>query len=149
MAEFTVEVNAQRTYLMRVAMLQLREREQAEDVVQETLLAAIEGEDKFAGKSSVKTWLIGILRHKIVDAIRKKTREPSTPMPGAEDEIDDLDAFFNELMRFTKELNGEEERGLRESLTEEELAIFDIRTRPEPKLSDNEAAEVKRSRRIC
>ena len=60
-----------------------------------------------------------------------------------------LDVFFNALLRFTKELNGGEERGLRESLTEEELAIFDILTRPEPKLSDNEAAEVKRSRRIC
>ena len=53
-------------------------------------------------------------------------------------------AWCSELLRFTKELNGEEERGLRESLTEEELAIFDILTRPEPELSDNEAAEVKK-----
>ena len=102
MADFTVEVNAQRTYLLRVAMLQLRDRDQAEDVVQETLLAALEARDKFAGKSSIKTWLTGILRHKVVDAIRKKTREPSlSSLSPASDEteIDDLDAFFNESDR--------------------------------------------------
>ena len=96
MADFTVEVNAQRTYLLRVAMLQLRNRDQAEDVVQETLLAALEGRDKFAAKSSIKTWLTGILRHKVVDAIRKKMREPALSRLGDEAEIDDLDAFFNE-----------------------------------------------------
>ena len=96
MADFTVEVNAQRTYLLRVAMLQLRDRDQAEDVVQETLLAALEGRDKFAGKSSIKTRLTGILRHQIVDAIRKKMREPALSRLGDEAEIDDLDVFFND-----------------------------------------------------
>ena len=41
-------------------------------------------------------------------------------------------------------MNGEEQRGLRESLTEEELAIFDILTRPEPELSDKEKGDVKK-----
>jgi type I restriction enzyme, R subunit len=55
-----------------------------------------------------------------------------------------LEAFFNELIRFTEELNAEEKRGLRETLSEEELAIFDILTRPEPELSDQEKTVVKK-----
>jgi RNA polymerase sigma-70 factor (ECF subfamily) len=96
MSDFVAAVNAQRTYLLRVAQLQLRERDQAEDVVQETLLAALEAQDKFAGKSSVKTWLTGILKHKIIDAMRKKSREPAASTLNEEADIDDLDAFFNE-----------------------------------------------------
>ena len=96
MSDFIAAINAQRTYLLRVAQLQLRERDQAEDVVQETLLAALEAEDKFAGKSSVKTWLTGILKHKIIDAIRKKSREPAASTLGVEGDIEDLDAFFDD-----------------------------------------------------
>lgn len=96
MADFVAEVNAQRTYLLRVAQLQLRDRDQAEDVVQDTLVAALEAQHKFAGKSSVKTWLTGILKHKIIDAIRKKAREPSVSTLHAEADIEDLDVFFNE-----------------------------------------------------
>ena len=76
-------------------MLQLRDRDAAEDVVQETLLAAIEGLDRFAGKSSVKTWLTSILRFKIVDAIRRKAREPAVSSLGDEADLDELDGFFN------------------------------------------------------
>ena len=55
-----------------------------------------------------------------------------------------LDAFFNELLAFTQALNQEEQRGLREQLTEEELAIFDVLTQPDPVLSDEETREVKK-----
>ena len=55
-----------------------------------------------------------------------------------------LDAFFNELLAFTQALNEEEQRGLRENLTEEELAIFDVLTQPDPVLSDEETREVKK-----
>src|SRR5665647_2990100 len=95
MSDFIAAVNAQRTYLLRVAQLQLRERDQAEDIVQETLLAALEAQDKFAGKSSIKTWLTGILKHKIIDAIRKKARAPSVTVLQGEGDIQDLDVFFN------------------------------------------------------
>ena len=63
--------------LLRYATLQLRDPELAEDVVQETLLAGLEGRGNFSGKSSPKTWLIGILKHKIMDAIRRRSREQS------------------------------------------------------------------------
>ncbi len=46
-------------------------RELAEDLVQETLLAALQSRDRFAGRSSVRTWLFSILRHKIVDVYRR------------------------------------------------------------------------------
>ncbi|MEP6703061.1 MAG: sigma-70 family RNA polymerase sigma factor [Betaproteobacteria bacterium] len=96
MSELLSAINAHRGYLLRVAQLQLRDRDQAEDVVQETLLAALEAHAKFAGKSSVKTWLTGILKHKIIDVIRKKSREPSVSTLTQEADIDDLDIFFNE-----------------------------------------------------
>jgi len=48
----------------------------AQDLVQETLAAALKSKKNFKGKSSEKTWLTGILRHKIIDSIRKQYREP-------------------------------------------------------------------------
>jgi len=58
--------------------------------VQETLLAALAGEASFGGRSNLRTWLTGILKHKIVDAIRKSSREA----PAASE--DELDALFDE-----------------------------------------------------
>jgi RNA polymerase sigma-70 factor (ECF subfamily) len=91
------QIERHRGYLMRVAQLQLRDRDLADDVVQDTLLAALSG-GGFAGKSSLKTWLTGILKHKIVDAIRRKQREPAAVAAfgdiDAELDIDDFDALF-------------------------------------------------------
>ena len=64
-------------YLFRFAMIKLRDEHLAEDAVQETLLAALQGQKNFAGESAERTWLVGILKHKIVDLIRKKVREPT------------------------------------------------------------------------
>jgi RNA polymerase sigma-70 factor (ECF subfamily) len=79
---------------MRFALLQLRDRSAAEDAVQETLLAAIQGAERFAGHSSVRTWLVGILKHKIVDSIRKSARERATGLGAGETGTEDLDAYF-------------------------------------------------------
>jgi RNA polymerase sigma-70 factor (ECF subfamily) len=62
-------------YLYRYALLRLQDRELAEDIVQETFLAALQARDKFEGRSSERTWLIGILKHKIIDYFRKACRE--------------------------------------------------------------------------
>jgi RNA polymerase sigma-70 factor (ECF subfamily) len=81
-----------RPYLLRYALLQLRNPQLAADVVQETLLAALEGA-VFSGKSSRKTWLTGILKHKIIDVMRRQARE----RPLADDdasEAEAIDALF-------------------------------------------------------
>ncbi len=67
-----------RPRLLKFAMRHLRNREIAEDAVQDALLAALEGMDRFAGGSSANTWVHGILRHKIVDCMRVTRRE--TPL---------------------------------------------------------------------
>jgi len=56
----------------------------------------------------------------------------------------DVQRLFEELMEFTRTLDEEEQRHVKEGLTEEELAVFDILTRPEPKLSKAEELAVKK-----
>jgi RNA polymerase sigma-70 factor, ECF subfamily len=90
MNSFRSRVQAERPYLLRYASLQLRDRHAAEDVVQETLLAALAGEAGFGGRSNLRTWLTGILKHKIVDAIRRASRETAAIADDTE-----LDALFD------------------------------------------------------
>jgi RNA polymerase sigma-70 factor (ECF subfamily) len=93
---FTTQLETHRRYLLRIATLQLRDTALAEDVVQDTLVAALQGEKGFSGKSSLRTWLTGILKHKVVDAIRQKTRAPTFASFDDECRVDDLDALFDE-----------------------------------------------------
>ena len=89
--DFRSRVEGERSYLLRYASLQLRDPHAAEDAVQETLLAALAGEAGFGGRSNLRTWLTGILKHKIVDAIRRMSRETAV----APDE-DAFEAPFDE-----------------------------------------------------
>lgn len=91
-------------YLFRYAMMKLRDEHMAEDAVQDTLLAALQGQKSFAGDSAARTWLVGILKHKIVDLIRKKVREPTLvnvdePIDFAQDEV--TEAMFNDTGHWT------------------------------------------------
>lgn len=61
--------------LYRYAFFRVHDADVAEDLVQETLLAALKSQAQFAGQSSEKTWLTGILKHKIIDHFRKLKRE--------------------------------------------------------------------------
>ena len=63
--------------LYRYALARVRKPEVAEDLVQETFLAAVRGYANFGGRSSVRSWLCGILKHKIIDHYRKAGRETS------------------------------------------------------------------------
>lgn len=56
-----------------------------------------------------------------------------------------IEAFFAELIKLAQDLTEEEQRAMREGLTEEELALFDILTKPEPELSDKETDNVKKT----
>jgi RNA polymerase sigma-70 factor (ECF subfamily) len=91
------ELDTHRRYLLRVAQLQLHDADLAEDVVQETLFAALAARAGFSGRSSVKTWLTGILKHKIVDAIRQKQRQPVILATfNEETDLDDFDPLFKD-----------------------------------------------------
>jgi len=68
-------IEGERAYLLRYARLQLRDPAQAEDAVQETLLAALESLDSFNGRATLRTWLTGILLHKIHDGFRRGARD--------------------------------------------------------------------------
>ncbi len=68
-------VEAHADYLFNFAIGQVRDRSVAEDIVQETFLAAVKSRETFSGQSSERTWLVGILRHKIYDHLRKSCRE--------------------------------------------------------------------------
>jgi len=64
-------------YLFKYALARLRDPARAEDMVQETFLAALKGGKSFAGRSAEKSWLVGILKNKICDHSRKAGRETS------------------------------------------------------------------------
>jgi RNA polymerase sigma-70 factor (ECF subfamily) len=80
-------------YLLRYAKLQLRNDAWAEDAVSETMLAALSKPQSFGNRSQLKTWLVGILKHKVIDILRQRQREVSL----ADDEgdgNDELDALM-------------------------------------------------------
>ncbi len=60
-----------------------------------------------------------------------------------------IETLFAELVQFARELTEEEQRAVAEGLTEEELALFDILTKPEPTLTKKEEAEVKGRAASC
>ena len=72
-------------YLYRYALTRVRDAAVAEDLLQETLLAAINAHQGHEGRSSERTWLVGILRHKIVDHFRRLARTPEFQMSFSED----------------------------------------------------------------
>ena len=89
--DFFRQVEALRPVLLKYARLQLRNPAWAEDAVSEAVLAALEKPQSFAGTSQLKTWLIGILKHKLIDQIRKNSRELSTTSTNEDGEdLDDL-----------------------------------------------------------
>jgi RNA polymerase sigma-70 factor (ECF subfamily) len=90
----SLELDKHRPHLVKFAMAQLRNATYAEDAVQETMVAAIQGAEGFSGQSSVRTWLIGILKHKIIDHFRRQSREAPLPDLADETSLEDLDARF-------------------------------------------------------
>lgn len=97
--DFATAVASHRPFLLKLAVNQLGDKDLAEDAVQETLLAALAGAARFEQRASLKTWLLSILKYKIIDAIRGKSRmstlvSPATSMD--EDRTDDpFEALFD------------------------------------------------------
>jgi RNA polymerase sigma-70 factor (TIGR02943 family) len=76
-------------HLYRFALTRVSRPDAAEDLVQETLLAALVGVSSFAGQSSERTWLTGILKHKVMDWLRHSRQTRSTACFSEEHECQD------------------------------------------------------------
>jgi RNA polymerase sigma-70 factor (ECF subfamily) len=86
-----------RADMLRFATLQLRDPHLAEDMVQDTMITALDKAAQFAGRSSLKTWVFAILRNNVIDAIRARARTVSASDYAAEGES--LDAAFDTLFK--------------------------------------------------
>ena len=87
-------------YLFRMARRQLHSDELAEDAVQETLLAALAAQARYAGDATPRTWLTGILKHKIIDLIRRQLREVEIPRDADGEEA--VDSLFQQDGRWAE-----------------------------------------------
>lgn len=88
------QLDAMRPQLVRFAQLQLRNEALAEDAVQDALMAVLEKPDRFAGQSSLRTYVTGILKFKIIDNLRLATRECQIDTAEDQSEDDAIDALF-------------------------------------------------------
>jgi len=89
-----------RPVLLKIARLQLRNDTWAEDAVSETMIAALEGAQNFAGRSQLKTWVVGILKHKIIDHFRSHGREVSVEARMEASEAESFDELFSDSGHF-------------------------------------------------
>lgn len=86
-------------YLFRYAVKHFRDHDVAEELVQETFLAATRAQDQFRGESQARTWLTSILRHKIIDRIRKNKAEKLVSYEETGDEA--ISHHFDDTEHFT------------------------------------------------
>lgn len=86
-------LSRERPVLLRFALMQVRQKDVAEDLVQDTLVSAMSAIGSFSGRSSVRTWLTAILRNKIADHFRAAGREVSLTMDTDEGD-DEVDIHF-------------------------------------------------------
>lgn len=93
-------ITAIRRDMLKFARMQLRDAGAAEDMVQEALIAAMNGAKSFAGRAAFKTWMFAILRNKIVDHIRRSSREicgsDLVNSSSANGDLQDFDTLFDE-----------------------------------------------------
>lgn len=87
-------LDAHGDYLFSYALLRVKDTHVAEDLVQETLLAAVTARNTFSNQSTVRTWLTGILKHKLIDHFRRQGREIVIADLIDQDDGDHLDHFF-------------------------------------------------------
>jgi RNA polymerase sigma-70 factor (ECF subfamily) len=88
------QLETMRPMLVRFAHLQIRNRELAEDAVQDALIAVLEKPERYAGQSTLRTYVTGILKFKIIDCLRASTRERQIDAHEDQSEDDAIDALF-------------------------------------------------------
>lgn len=89
MNDYPNEVSALQPVLLRIARRHVANPAWAEDAVSETLLAALEQPRPAPPQASLQAWMVSILRHKLVDQIRRNTRE----LPLDDDDDDDSPVY--------------------------------------------------------
>lgn len=109
--------------LYRYALARVRKPEVAEDLVQETLVAALGAQARFAGQSTERTWLIGILKHKIMDHLRARSRGMSDD--NTVSHSDWLEDFFDEKGNWRRMPDPEAVRPEALAENEEFWTVFD------------------------
>lgn len=82
-------LEALRVQMVRFATLQLNDRDLAEDAVQDALASALRNAGSFAGRAALKTWVFAILKNKIIDVVRQRSRIVYTGSLVREDEDGD------------------------------------------------------------
>ena len=93
-------LTAVRPRLVSFALMHLRDRSQAEDAVQEAMMSAIEKNESFAGRSGYETWVFGILKYKILDAMRAQKRHGRWQPLEEEEGDDSIDRQFQQSGRW-------------------------------------------------
>jgi RNA polymerase sigma-70 factor, ECF subfamily len=86
--------------MLRFAEMQLRDRAQAEDAVQEALAGALGGREKFASRASLRTWVLSILKNKIIDVLRGRARDKAVV---CSENDEDLNAFFDDRQHWAED----------------------------------------------
>jgi len=98
-------VNQHTDALYSYALMRLGNADTAEDMVQDTFLAAFQNWESFVGDSSERTWLIGILRHKILDFFRLDSKRQDLDDETWRTEYFDKHEFRHVLLNCLKELS--------------------------------------------
>jgi RNA polymerase sigma-70 factor (TIGR02943 family) len=86
-------VDAHGNVLYRYALSRLRDPDAAEEVVQETFVAALEAREQYSGAGTEAGWLMGILKRKIVDLVRRRNRADSAA--GGDSQPDPVELLFD------------------------------------------------------
>lgn len=85
------DIAALRPFLIKFARTRIRDESTVEDIVQDTLLAALAGQSQFMAASGLRTWLTAILHHKIIDSYRRNTAERARRVPHYDQPDDGVD----------------------------------------------------------
>lgn len=93
-APTALDVAAHRGAMLRFARRKVRDDDLAEDAVQDALAAALANRESFQGQSALRTWLIGILNHKIQDTFRREGRYVTL---GASEDDDEAESTLDRI----------------------------------------------------